>query len=117
MKEKLLQRAKKLRSSMTEEEQMLWQELRAKRFIGTKFRRQQVIGFYIVDFICFSKKLIIELDGIQHIDRQSYDEQRTRYLNQQGFKVLRFWNSEIHNDLDRVLDTIFYAIDMDCPSL
>ncbi|WP_309570070.1 endonuclease domain-containing protein [Actinobacillus ureae] len=96
---------------------MLWQELRAKRFIGIKFQRQQVIGFYIVDFICFSKKLIIELDGIQHVERQSYDEQRTKYLNQQGFKVLRFWNSEIHTELDSVLDTIFYALDLNSPSL
>lgn len=69
------------------------------------------MGNYIVDFICFSAKLIVELDGSQHLEQQEYDEQRTKFLHSQGFSVLRFWNYQIHSELDTVLDTIFYAIE------
>lgn len=85
----LQQRAKQLRSNMTEEK-ILWYALRAKRFLNTKFKRQQILGYYIVDFVCFSAKLVIELDGSQHLEQQDYDEQRTIFLNNQGFNVLRF---------------------------
>lgn len=112
MENKILQeRAKQLRSNMTDVEKILWQYLRAKRFSKTKFRRQQVLGNYIVDFVCFSSKVIIELDGSQHFEHQEYDEERTRFLNLQGFKVLRFWNNEVYASLESVLDSIFYAVE------
>lgn len=107
---RLLERAKQLRSHMTEEEKILWQHLRAKRFCQIKFYRQKVIGGYIVDFVSLSHKLIIELDGLQHLTQQAYDAKRTLFLNQQGFEVLRFWNSEIHSDLEQVLAVIFYKL-------
>ena len=106
----LQQRAKALRSSMTDVEKILWQSLRAKRFLNFKFKRQQVIGNYIVDFVCFSQRLIIELDGSQHFDNQEYDQKRTLFLNSEGFKVIRFWNIEINTELEFVLDKIYYEL-------
>ncbi|MDH2998769.1 DNA (cytosine-5-)-methyltransferase [Pasteurellaceae bacterium LFhippo2] len=106
----LLKRAKFLRSNMTDEETILWQELRAKRFVNAKFYRQKIIGHYIVDFVSVTHKLIIELDGVQHIEQQEYDEKRTQYLNELGYRVIRFWNSEINQNLDEVLDMIYYEL-------
>lgn len=108
----LLERAKFLRSNMTDEESLLWQRLRAKRFCQFKFYCQKVIGNYIVDFICPAKKLIIELDGSQHNEgfQIKYDEARTTFLTQQGFRVIRFWNNEIDFELDSVLDAIWYEL-------
>jgi very-short-patch-repair endonuclease len=87
-------RAKSLRSNMTDAERRLWYFLRAHRFNGTKFKRQAVIGKYIVDFVCFEKHLVIEVDGGQHADNET-DRRRTRWLEDQGFRVLRFWNNEV----------------------
>lgn len=81
----------------------MWQKVRAKRLEGIKFRRQVPIGNYIVDFLAFSKKLIIELDGSQHFDNIEYDNKRTEDLNRLGYKVLRFWDNEIINNIDGVL--------------
>ena len=91
----LLTRARELRQQQTPSEQALWQQLRAKRFSSFKFRRQQPIGRYIVDFVCFDQKLIIELDGGQHAEAQEYDALRDEWLKQQGFqqqsrRVLRY---------------------------
>lgn len=107
MQNELKARAKKFRSNMTEAEKMLWQALRAKRFLGYKFRRQQIIGNYIVDFVSYSHKLIIELDGSQHFERQDYDEKRTVFLAKEGFRVIRFWNIEMYNQPLIVLDRIY----------
>lgn len=106
----LQNRAKQLRANMTEEEVILWQALRAKRFLNTKFKRQQVLGNYIVDFVSFSAKLIIEIDGSQHLEQLEYDQKRTFFLNSLGFEVLRFWNYQIHSELEIVLDKIFYTL-------
>jgi very-short-patch-repair endonuclease len=86
--------------------------LRAKRFGDLKFKRQQVIGPYIVDFVCYKKRLIIELDGGQHqlSDKKQYDHQRTQFLESQGFRVLRFWNHEVFLELNGVLDLIFLTL-------
>lgn len=73
---------------------------------GAKFRRQHVVGNYIVDFVCGEKRLIVEVDGSQHLDQRGYDKTRDEYLCRQGFAVLRFWNNEVLNELDAVLDTI-----------
>lgn len=96
--------AKTLRREMTQAEQTLWYHLRAQRFAGYKFRRQHPLGSYIADFVCLKGKLIIELDGGQHTAEQ--DAARTRELRQLGFRVLRFWNNEISENLDGVLVTI-----------
>ena len=100
--------AKNLRHNMTKEEVKLWNQLKNRQFMNLKFRRQVPIGNYIVDFICINKKLIIELDGGQHNELQNieYDKSRTEYLEQHGYKVLRFWNNEIWNNFDGVIEKI-----------
>jgi very-short-patch-repair endonuclease len=107
---KLLTNARRLGNQSTDAERALWTQLRAHRFDGYKFRRQQVIGSYIVDFVCFEANLIIELDGSQHMDQVSYDNQRTEKLEQMGYRVLRFWNNEIFSELDGILETIRTAL-------
>lgn len=103
-------RARQLRKEQTPMEQWLWQLLRAKRFSGFKFRRQQTIGRYIVDFVCFAQKLIIELDGSQHADAQEEDAARDHWLRGEGFRVLRFWNNELQQQTDAVLEMIWSAL-------
>lgn len=102
----LINRAKQMRQEMTDAEKCLWQYLRAHRLNGYKFRRQQPIGTYIVDFVCTQPKLIIEADGSQHQMQQDYDENRSAYLNSLGFTVLRFWNHEILQQTNEVLAEI-----------
>ena len=98
-------RAKELRNNQTEAERALWRYLR-KRQMAVKFRRQQPIGPYIVDFVCFEKRLIIEVDGGQHQERIEYDEARTDWLKQQGYKILRFWNNEVLSEPAGVITAI-----------
>ena len=99
-------RARKLRSNATTAERVLWYHLRCRRLAGFKFRRQHVIGGYIVDFVCLSRRLIVELDGGQHAERAAYDRRRTRYLVSRGYRVLRFWNNEMLRDVEGVLEVI-----------
>lgn len=99
---------KKLRSSATPQEIILWSRLK-KNQLGYKFRRQHSIGMYIVDFYCSEKKLVIEIDGSQHIDN-SYDIQRDAYLKDLGFKILRFWDNDVNNNLDGVLLKIIESL-------
>ena len=89
-KSTLRQRARDLRKNSTDAERHLWYHLRANR-LGFKFKRQVRIGAYVVDFVCLEKRLIIELDGGQHMDNQIYDTKRTEWLMAHRFKVLRFW--------------------------
>ena len=98
--------ARNLRKNQTDAEQILWLQLRAKRFLNYKFRRQFPIEPYIVDFVCLELKLIIELDGSPHQGQQVYDEERTQFLNQRDFDVMRFWNNDIFNNLDGVLESL-----------
>ena len=104
---------KHLRTHQTEEESKLWYNLRAKRFSKTKFRRQVKIGTYIVDFVCYQKRLIIELDGGQHdeANARQYDANRTAYLQAEGFTVIRFWNHDINENLEGVLTVIAEMLD------
>ncbi len=100
-------KARELRRNQTPEEQVLWRALR-NRFLNVKFRRQWPIGGYIVDFVCFEAKLIVELDGSQHAEEaaRAYDAVRTEFLEAAGFTVIRFWNNEVRENLDGVLETI-----------
>jgi very-short-patch-repair endonuclease len=98
--------AKTLRRKATPHEHKLWQHLRSNRINGIKFRRQQTIGPYIVDFVCHQAKLIVELDGSQHALQAVQDADRTRWLESQGFQVLRFWNNDIDQNLEGVLTVI-----------
>jgi very-short-patch-repair endonuclease len=102
------QRARSLRKNMTEAERKLWGRLREQQ-LGIRFRRQVVLGRYIVDFASFTPKIIIEVDGSQHADNAHYDEQRTKWLESMGYRVLRYWNNEVLNNLDAVLDAIWKA--------
>ena len=102
----LIQRAKSMRSEPSEPEQRMWLALRAKRFAGTKFRRQKVIGPYIVDFAARDPMLVIEIDGDTHADRAGYDANRTTFLEQQGYRVLRFNNTDVMSNLEGVLLTL-----------
>ena len=103
-------RAKNLRQNMSEAETRLWHHLRAGRLNGYKFRRQQPMGDYIVDFVCVTPKLIIEADGGQHAEQAEYDQARSLYLNGLGFTVLRFWNDEILRQTDEVLAEILRVL-------
>jgi very-short-patch-repair endonuclease len=107
----LLDNARTLRRTMTDAEQKLWYHLRAHRFMGRKFKRQKPIGRYVVDFICLEDKLIIELDGGQHSENMEYDQERDSWLRSQGYTVLRFWNNELMNEIESVLERIRIAID------
>lgn len=98
--------AKLMRSNMTKEELILWTNIRAHRFLGLKFKRQVLIGNFIVDFLCPEKFLIIEIDGGQHNENISGDSVRTKYLQSQGYKIIRFWNNEINNNIEGVLESL-----------
>ena len=99
----LTRRAKAMRREKTAPELRLWLELRAKRFERVKFRNQKVIGRYIVDFAANDPKLVIELDGDTHAFQEDYDERRTRFLERAGYRVLRYANTDVMQNLDGVL--------------
>jgi very-short-patch-repair endonuclease len=102
----LVHLAKSLRRRPTEAEKLLWRHLRRKQLAGHKFRRQEPLGIYIVDFVCFEKGLIIEVAGGHHALEQVRDQEREAWLNKQGFKLLRFWNHEVLRNIDSVVATI-----------
>ncbi|MFA7321139.1 MAG: DUF559 domain-containing protein [Dokdonella sp.] len=106
---KQLEFAKKLRRQMTDAETLLWRHLRNHRLDGRKFRRQQPIGPYIVDFVHFGARLIVEADGGQHL-QSVHDLQRDAWLRSQGFNILRFWNDDILLRSDAVLEMIWQAL-------
>lgn len=97
--------SRELRKKATPQEVILWSRLRNRNFGNLKFKRQYPIGHYVVDFVCFEKKLIIEVDGWQHKEenQERYDETRTKHFEDLGFKVIRFWNDEINSNLAGVL--------------
>jgi very-short-patch-repair endonuclease len=103
-----LDHAKHLRSNQTDAEQRLWYHLRAHRFMNLKFRRQALIGPFIVDFVCMEYKLIVEADGSQHLG--DIDARRNDWLNKQGYTVLHFWNHDILQQTDVVLESIRQGI-------
>lgn len=102
----IMNNAKSLRTHQTEAEQRLWYHLWAHRFMKLKFKRQKPMGSYIVDFICEERMLIVEVDGGQHTEQLVYDQRRDAWLRGQGYTVLRFWNNEVMQQLDGVLEKI-----------
>ncbi len=103
-------KARDLRNNPTGAERTLWRHLRLRQLGGYKFRRQQPLGHYIVDFICFERRLVIELDGGQHFEQAAYDSERTAWLQSQGFVVLRFWDDQVFRETEAVKECIFEAL-------
>lgn len=110
----LILKAKELRNNLTEAEKYLWYVLRVKN-LGVKFRRQVIIGNYIVDFICFERRLIIELDGGQHADNKQ-DKIRDEWLEERGYRVLRFWNNEVLGNRGGVMEKIVEGLNHPRPN-
>ncbi len=102
--------ARELRRNPTDAERMLWRHLRLRQFEGYKFRRQQLLGRCIVDFVCLEKRAVVEVDGGHHSTQVLYDENRSTWLESQGFRVLRFWNHEVLKDIDAVKEVIWQAL-------
>lgn len=105
--------ARQLRQRQTEAEQALWARLRNRQLGGVKFRRQQPIGRYVVDFASFEKRVIVEIDGGQHneYEARERDEERTAWLKERGYQVLRFWNNEVLMNMEGVLEGIRQALE------
>ncbi len=106
MNQKLALFKKDLRSNQTDAQNILWRHLRGRRFMGWKIRRQHVLKGYIVDFVCLEHNLVIELDGGQHVEQKTYDDRRSKTLEQDRFTIIRFWNNDILNSLEDVLLSI-----------
>lgn len=106
LKNIIAQQAIELRKGSTESEAILWEHLRSRKFCGLKFRRQETIGKFIAYFVCFEEKIIIELDGKLHEMQKERDAERDAWLERQGFKVLRFWNDEVTQNMESVLQKI-----------
>ena len=109
--EKMKHLAKKLRKNMTDAERLLWRHLRNRELGGYKFRRQRPIGPYIVDFVCLEKKIVIEVDGGQHAGQVELDADRSDYLKEKGYSILRFWNNEVLKETESVLTVILSSLD------
>ena len=103
---KLTNIARMLRQRSTEAERVLWRKLRGRQLEGYKFRRQQLVGPYIVDFVNFEKGIIIELDGGQHATDRESDTEREAWLRGEGFQIIRFWNNDVFQNLEGVLEAI-----------
>jgi len=103
---KILHKAGELRKQTTPAEKKLWAYLRLMREDGARFRRQHAVGNYITDFCAPRKKIIIELDGSQHLEQTEYDEERTHYFESRGYKVIRFWNNDVMKNIEDVMRAI-----------
>lgn len=107
---KIMHQAGELRKESTPAERKLWAYLRGDK-LGVNFRRQHAIGKYIPDFCSPKAKLVIELDGSQHLEQKEYDLERTKYLESQGYKVIRFWNNDVMNNIEGVILAIMVALE------
>ena len=103
-------RARHLRKNPTDAERALWSILRQRQVPGHRFRRQAPVGPYIVDFVCFENKLVIEVDGGQHAEQADYDDARTAWLESQGLRVLRFWNNQVLQEMDAVREAVWLEV-------
>ena len=106
----LKERSRQLRRDQTDTEKRLWARLRSRQLNGFKFRRQFVIGPFITDFCCFEHRLVVELDGGQHADKNTSDERRSAFLCSRGYAVLRFWDNAVMENIDGVLQQITDAL-------
>ena len=108
----ILDNARRLRSTQTDAEQLMWMLLRGRRFCGFKFRRQHPLGRYILDFFCLDAMLAVELDGGGHnqAEQAEYDEERTKELESSGIRVIRFWNNDVLKHTDAVLEALYAAL-------
>ena len=105
------QRARELRKEMTPAEKKLWQVLRGNQLDGLYFRRQHAFGTYIVDFVCIPEKLVIEVDGGSHLEQEDYDQERTRWLEEEkGYQVIRFSNDDVLKNIHEVVEAIRDAV-------
>jgi very-short-patch-repair endonuclease len=102
-------RARELRRALTPAEKKLWMYLKDEK-LGARFRRQYALGPYIPDFCSPKARLIIELDGSQHVDQAAYDTERTAFFESKGYRVLRFWNHDVMNNIEAVLRVIEHAL-------
>jgi very-short-patch-repair endonuclease len=107
------QLARALRQRMTDAERLLWRHMRNRGLGGWKFRRQYPVGPFIVDFICVEKNIVIEVDGGQHAENEALDLQRSAYLKKMGYRVVRFWNNEVLQETEGVLEAIFVMLASD----
>ncbi len=105
-KSRLSINARNLRKRQTRAEELLWRNLRARQLDDAKFRRQVPIGDYIVDFISFEKKIVIELDGGQHAAATTRDAERDAWLKGRGYNVLRFWDNEVFQNMEGILEVV-----------
>jgi very-short-patch-repair endonuclease len=103
-------KAIELRKESTPAERKLWSRIRNNQ-LGVTFRRQHAVGNYIPDFCSSKAKLVIELDGSQHLEQEEYDQERTKYLESQGYKVIRFWNNDVLNNIEGVILAIVHAME------
>src|SRR5208337_3413715 len=113
------QGARALRKRLTDAERLLWRHLRNRELGGWKFRRQYPVGSFIVDFICVEKNLVIEVDGGPHAENEEQDIHHSAYLNRMGYRVLRFWNNQVMQETDGVLEAILAILantDQNSPS-
>ena len=108
----LRRKARNLRNSATDAERRLWQHLRLKQMGGFKFRRQVPVAGFVADFMCCELKLIVELDGGQHLERYDYDRQRSSVLEEHGYRVLRYWNDDVLLRTSLVLEDILRNLEL-----
>jgi very-short-patch-repair endonuclease len=108
-----VRRARQLRSNPTDAERKLWRRIRDKQLEGMRFRRQRPIGKYIADFVCLDARLVVEVDGGQHGEQLAYGARRTATLRNEGFRVLRFWNHDVLENIEGVLEVILNALQRD----
>jgi very-short-patch-repair endonuclease len=111
----LRDRARQLRRNQTDVEKKLWSRLRARQLAGAKFRRQYPIDKFIVDFCCFEQRLVVELDGGQHAVEAEADQHRSALIREHGYRVLRFWDNEVIENIDGVLERIAEALTLPSP--
>jgi very-short-patch-repair endonuclease len=102
--------ARALRRDATDAERRLWRLLRQRRLLGLRFRRQHPLGPYIVDFVCLERRLVVELDGGQHVEAAGRDARRDAWLRSQGFRVMRVWNDDALTRPDDVLEAVLLAV-------
>jgi very-short-patch-repair endonuclease len=107
--------ARRLRRNLTDAEQLLWRHLRMRQLAGNRFRKQHPIGEFVVDFVCMERRLAIEIDGGQHAESTAYDARRTKSLEAGGYRVLRFWDSEVLQNIEGVKEEIWHALTEEKP--